>query len=246
MSPHTIEINYDAGRKMSTFKFKDSFHEVLWFYMRFPSNHLFFPYNAYAAICQRAKVVNTSFKKLLEIHNRLPNEPIPSYSPNGGLELTVPRIDRYKFIAEELIFHIKGVLDNLVQIIDIRANFERFNKTQRVGIDSISGLLNVKNKSSNTYQIVFGNNSNFIADSTSFLTTINDLFNSFKHSMLHLDSHRLISHELPSIISYYAKNNDYNSIVYYHNHNAYHLMMGFQDNIDRINKNLQLADFNCS
>jgi hypothetical protein len=243
MSPITVEINYDAGRRMNTFKFKDLFHEVYWFYMGFPSNHLFFPHNAFEAICQRAKVVNTSFQKLIEIHNRRPSEPLPTYSPNGGLELTVPRINRYKFIAEELIFHMKGVLDNLIQIIHIRANFEEFNRNQKVHIDSIGGLLNAKNKSSNTFQIVFGDNSNFIADSTGFLSILNDLFNSFKHSMLHLESHHLICRELPSIISYYAKNNDYNSIVYYHNHNAYHLMMGFQDNIDRINKNLQLAKF---
>jgi hypothetical protein len=144
MSPPTIELNYDAGRKMNTFKFKDLFHEVYWFYMGFPSNHLFFPHNVYDAISQRAKVVNTSFKKLIEIHNRRPTESLPIYCPNGGLELTVPRINRYKFIAEEFIFHIKGVLDNLIQIIDIRANFIKFDKTQKVDIDSIGELLKVK------------------------------------------------------------------------------------------------------
>lgn len=247
MASNTFEVNYDAGRKMETFRYKDLFHDVHWFYMRLPRNDLFFPHNVYFAVSQRAKVVNTSFKKLIEIFDRhREKESKAVYSPRGRLELIVPDSNRYKFIVEELIFHIKGVLDSLVQIAYIYTSFTDFTNTQKIEIDSIGELLKTKNKTSETYKIIFGDEQNFDSDKTGFLPLINDLFNSFKHCMLHLESHRLMGVDIPTILSYYAKNNSFESTVYFHNHNAFHIIMGFQDNVDRINSNLQKVKINYS
>lgn len=77
-------------------------------------------------------------------------------------------------------------------------------------------------------------------ETTGFIATINSLFNSFKHCLMHEESCMPMGADTPIIVSYHAKNNNHNNEIVYHNHNAFHIMMGFQDNVMRIIRNQKL------
>lgn len=92
----------------------------------------------------------------------------------------------------------------------------------------------------NIEKIIIGDGVDYQKDSAKFLKIFNDLFHSFKHSLIHDESYQLMCPDTPAITSYQAKNNNHNNEIIYHNHNhnhnLYHIMMGFQDNVLRIPK----------
>jgi len=245
-----LEINYDAGRSQKTYE-----HYVLSLYSaelpKYPN--IIGEINLFLLstdIIQRIRYINLKFDMLIELHKyifssdrNLPQN-INKLSEENVLDtfnavdyVTKPAIHyKYKLLTEELIFLIKQIFDNLVQISYIITNSEIFKETKIISIDNIGTLLSSKHKESIVHDIIFGSDI-YGKDNTKYLEIINDLFNSQKHCVLNADSHQLISPEVPSILSYYAKHNNLNGKIYYHNHNAYHIMMGFQDNILRILKN---------
>ena len=94
--------------------------------------------------------------------------------------------------------------------------------------------------STDVYRIILGDNGCFRSDPTDFPNIMNDLFNSMKHCLLHEESQNLFFPDptTPSIVSFYVKYNRLADEPTYHNHNAFHVMMGFQDTVARIRINL--------
>ena len=107
--------------------------------------------------------------------------------------------------------------------------------------DGIGELLGKNGGKFAVYPVFLGAESKFAVDGSNFLRILNDLFNSVKHSVVHQESHSLFGREFPTVISFSSKNNNFTDGYKYHNHNAYHLMMGFQDCVARVLINLRLS-----
>ena len=58
-----------------------------------------------------------------------------------------------------------------------------------------------------------------------------------KHSLSHIESFSLFGKDVPTVISCYDQSNEFKQIRYCYNINLCQLMMGFQDNVQRIIRN---------
>lgn len=135
----------------------------------------------------------------------------------------------YRIESEFFIMMIRSIFDELVQLTSLVTN----NDDKSV-IDSIGALKKNKNKYIECFNIIFGDDVGYLGDNTNFLTIINDLFNSIKHSSMHYDAYQMYSYT-PNIVSYQKKYNQFtDNIVIYHNHSLDHLIFGFIDNFHRI------------
>jgi hypothetical protein len=106
--------------------------------------------------------------------------------------------------------------------------------------NDIGCVADLKSASNDFEAILIGDGNEYAGDATNFLSTINSLFNSYMHCLMHEESCMLMGIHFPTLVSYYAKKNNYNKEILHHNHNAFHIMMGFQDNVLRIIKNQKL------
>jgi len=185
----------------------------------------------------------------------------------SDIAVTPSLIYEYSFEVEGMVYLMRRVIDSLVQISSIIIGWERFKKTQKIEIDSIGRLLhgihkdNLSNHLKQLSSIICGDGVTYKIDGSgklhqtkkeitctitqdAFLIVINELFNSFKHSLMHDESlsPQLTSH--PTARSYQAEHNNHRATIIVHNHNIFHLVMGFQDAVLRIfdNQKTFMAD----
>lgn len=138
----------------------------------------------------------------------------------------------YRIESEFFIMMVRSIFDELVQL-----TFLLINNTNKLNIDSIGKLKKCKDQYPECFNIIFGDDLNYRADKTDYLTVINDLFNSIKHSSMHYDAYQLYSYT-PNIVSFQKEHNNFsNNKIVYHNHSLDHLIFGFVDNFHRIIEN---------
>ena len=243
-----VEINYNANRSQETYK-PLILSSLGNFFPCYPNN-IIQQMNvelAKSAIIQKVRYINLKFKELVDlwlIMTKGSNNPSEAIlrnildSPNyHDLVCQTTIGHEYKFRSEEIIFNIRQVLDYLVQLTAILVDKDFILRNNRLRYDSIGPVLNNRTKENDIIKIIHGNDF-YLPDETNFLEVINDLFNSFKHCLVHLESYNLYCMEVPTIVSYYQKNNDFHKYKgKYLNHNAYHLLMGFEDTVMRILSN---------
>ena len=178
----------------------------------------------------------------------------------SDIAVTPSLIYEYSFEVEGMVYLMRRVIDSLVQVSSIMVGWERFRKTLKIEVDSIGSLLygkhkgNLSNHLKQLSSIICGDGISYKVDGLgklhqtkkqitctvtedAFLIVINELFNSFKHSLMHDESlsPQLTSH--PTARSYQAEHNNHRSTIIVHNHNVFHLVMGFQDAVLRIFEN---------
>ncbi len=141
------------------------------------------------------------------------------------------------FLCDEMVSHMRTTIDRLVQLSYILTDFEDYISSKHIKISQIGNLGNNNNPQSAFEKIIIGDGEQFRSDSTGFLSCLNDLSNSFKHSVMHAEIYHQYGDTVPAVVSYQAKQNDHKKEIIYHNHNAYHLVMGFQDTVIRIIQN---------
>lgn len=239
--PKVIEINYDAGRLMSSYA-PMSLSMYSKSFPQYPSMPMLCNSSLVVqAICQKTRMIHAKFTSILSYHQELLSEninKIPLDSPKYSELVSSPAlIYKYKLEAESIVFLIRRVLDSLVQLTYLLTNYEDFEVTNVIEYNSIGQFLNITNPSKDIEKIIIGDEKTYKSDFTNFFSVINDLFNSFKHCLMHDESYTLICPELPTITSYQANRNKHAKKIIYHNHNAYHLIMGFQDNVARVLSN---------
>lgn len=235
--PSVEEVNYDAGRKMETFQFVE------------PNMHDFMNFPSMPQLCNTALVgmrihqsliiINKKFAHCIEMHRVIlqggGNNTV--FSPQKGTAIFSPSIvHEFKTELESIIFIMRRVLDSLVQLTDLMVNFSSFEKTKTLGHESTGSVLSPKAKNTVVKGIIIGDET-FEKDTTKFLEISNNLFNGFKHSLMHDESFNQIGAEYPTFVGFLVKYANHKKTIQYHNHNAYHLMMGFQDCIARILRN---------
>ena len=222
-----IEINYNAGRKVSTYE-----HDELTF-DDFPQYELRFS----VAIVRRYRFSHYLFDELLSLHKeqfsgaRLGSVMAPGPENAYLLAAKPNKTDKYKYSSESLVFQIRRTLDSIVQyaslIADQPSNDTGMPKIQLSGID---GLLKDGGNETKIFRILFAQQTLEETDTTGYLKIINDIFNAMKHHWFHEESLNNYCEEWPTIFTYYAKNNSPEKHgLFLHNHNCFHLMMGFQD-----------------
>lgn len=193
------------------------------------------------AICQRVRAIHEKFDLICNLHKGIITGKFPLVAVDSPeysqLSRTPTYIYRYKIEVESMVYLMRRVLDCLTQLTYLMTDSEEFLKTKRIAHSEIGRALEISRKETNFAKIIVGDGALYEEDLTGFLKIINELFNSFKHCMMHEESNLLIGAEQPTIVSYYAKYNDHKTEILYHNHSAHHIMMGFQDSIQRIIRN---------
>jgi len=231
------QINYDAGRKQNTYVAEDLLPENF-----IKGNEFFSSFRAFISLNQKIKMINVKVDRLADLLkqaeiNRNPlNETLfgpPNNSAPHYLAKLPHHITEYKSLGEEIILHMKVILDSIVQIIYMEFEEMDFLSSKKIKIDSIGQLLDENQNNGLIKDIIIGNDL-YEKDPTNFFGHLNDIFNSLKHSIFHTESSLMFPEKYPSITTFYVKRSNLNNGVTFHNYNAYHLMMGFQDNFKRI------------
>jgi hypothetical protein len=239
--PRKREENYDAGRLSSTYKpLEIARHQ----FPRYPSMPMLCNTElVVSAICQRIFLIEKKFSNLLLLHKKINafheacNLGVPDISQ---LEENQIRWYEYKLGIEETIYLMRRVLDSLVQLTFLLTSYPDFLETKKIDVNEIGKVFDTNLAKTNLGKIILGDVECYQKDETNFLRVINDLFNSFKHSLMHDESYLLFCSDLPSVTSYQAKHNDHRNEIVFHNHNFFHLMMGFQDSVVRILENQRI------
>lgn len=135
---------------------------------------------------------------------------------------------------------MRRILDSLVQLSYLLTNYQDFEATKTIEYNEIGRFLDETHSTTDLEKIILGSDDGYSKDPTDFLRIINNLFNSFKHGLMHDESYRLVGADLPTVTSFQAKKNKHSGEIIYHNHNLYHIMMGFQDSVMRILNNQKL------
>jgi hypothetical protein len=229
---HIKELNYDAGRKAETFCPDDIEMQDLPF-ARLGSFSL--------VVRQRYRYCHKLFDQLVVLHTQVidQEELDISDSPVAGQMVGKPsRRHEYSFLSESLVLQMRRSIDTLIQyavLIDIVPEDVPGSKLTESGLDD---LLKCGGSEKEVFRRLLGKLPLKQADPTKFLTVINNLFNAMKHHWPHEESHNLTGKESPTIVSYYAKHNDTSDVVVFHNHNAFHVIMGYQDTMRKFVTNI--------
>lgn len=225
--PKSIELNYDAGRLQNTYKREDmSF--ITSSFPNYPSMPMLCNAELIVrAICERNNFIHDKFELIISLHQKV------AYGS------TVSDLYKYKLEIESMVFMIRKILDSLVQLTYLLTSFDEFLDTKILKYNEIGKFTNLKFPEDDAQKIIIGFGNHYSSDDTGFLYAINGLFNSYKHSLMHDETYSLLCTEVPTFVSYQAKYNNHNSDIIYHNYNAYHIMMGYQDTVKRLldNKN---------
>lgn len=235
--PNIVERNYDAGRPMSTFKYIDFSTFNLPPYPQIPK--LCNPFLVSMRFVQSLRLINIKFKNCLRLHNliagNISGQILDTTNP-GDLVMAPTNMYKYKNDLENIVYIMRRVLDTLVQLTYILCNHEVFNSDKRIFFDSIGSVLSSRADGSKVKDIIIGGNG-FAEDKTEFLDTLNDLSNAYKHTLINDETFNLIGVEVPTIVGLSVRYSDHNKPIYYHNHNSFHIVMGFQDCVIRIIEN---------
>ncbi|HHE0526545.1 TPA: hypothetical protein ACN360_002317 [Vibrio parahaemolyticus] len=235
--PKFKEYNYDSGRGLDTFQY---INPDFFDFMKYPSMPQFCNANLVGMrIYQSIIIINKKFYQCVDMYRLIleNNDGCIDCSIGQQSEILSPSIlYEFKTEMESIIFIMRRVLDSLVQLTDLMVNFTSFEKAKKLENDSIGSLFSNKPKNMEVKGIILGNEV-YEKDTTKFLETSNNLFNGFKHSLMHDESFRIIGIDYPTFVGFLVKHTDHKREIQYHNHNAYHIMMGFQDCIERILRN---------
>lgn len=249
MSTLTVNIeecNYDAKRSSTTFK--PLFLSAICndFFPEYPHIPNLLNCNIVKVnIVQNIRMVHMLYDESIRLWNNLQqnpsngpsvDSPISHFEKEPTIAFTPSIHHLYKFKTEEMVFHMRRVLDVLVQLTYLMTNQLEFAANNTIEVDSIGYLVGKNTPKSDLDMILIGDGQSYEKDDTDFIAKINQIFNGFKHCLIHDESYMLFSTDHPAVRAYYIKK-DLSKKIIYHNHNLHHLMMGFQDNIIRILKN---------
>ncbi len=190
-------------------------------------------------ISARFRHVHQKFESVCQLHKLVMSGAVKPPSSAEVREVFAPHMT-YKMEVEALVYHMRRILDSLTQLTYLITNKEGFSENKVIACNEIGRVADLKIASNDFEAVLIGNGNEYAGDPTGFLATINSLFNSFKHCLMHEESCILMGEDAPTIVSYHAKNNNHNNEIVHHNHNAFHIMMGFQDNVMRIINNQKI------
>ncbi len=150
----------------------------------------------------------------------------------------------YIFLNENIIYRMMSIFNNLIFIVYLISNEKQIlseNKVCNVDVGNVC-----RDRSKNFYiheyiKIVKGDYE-YMADATKFLSMLNNLYNSMKHSINRTYSASILITDEPTVYSLDTprKSVDIDQIKKAHVHQLKELMKGFNYNFFRIIDNLKL------
>ncbi|MEQ8658317.1 MAG: hypothetical protein RIC24_13530 [Hyphomicrobiales bacterium] len=227
--PRTEEVNYDAGRPMSSYTPLFISHHDFPIY---PSvRRLASSYLVVDRIVECIRYIDAKFAEIVEMHRVIKEQSrmIPDHS--GPTVLSA-----YKFECEALVFQMRHCLDALCRLTELLCCADQIDRDKAFRCESVGSILRME-KNNPMRQIVIGIDETYVADQTNFLKISNQLFNAMKHIHMNAETQILVGVDVPTIVAYRGPLGAKRNLVQYHNHNAYHLMMGFHDSVRRIIEN---------
>lgn len=238
--PRYQEINYDAGRVMATWQPKAISRTD------FPPYPDLIRLTASTIVVMRLvdniRFIDMTFQRLVDLHSSFStgaSSPIEDMAGGSSLRARPTLFGRYKFESEALVFQIRHCLDTLCRLTELLVDSDRVNEAKCFRCDNVGSLFGSQKKSL-VANLIRGLGGEFEADSTDFLQISNNLWNAMKHTHMNAETQSLYCAESPTIVAYHAPDGEHGDLIAYHNHNAYHLMMGFHDTIDRVLHNQRI------
>lgn len=226
--PEYEEINYTYCLPLPPFFMPSKIIDPIQFFPEYSGiQDYIHPFHKSFALAKKYELAQNKYLYLKEIHAIFTN--------NADHFKSADYHYNYRVESEYFIMTVRSIFDELIQI-----TFLLLQNTLKIEIDSIGELLKKKDKYIECYDIIFGNDDKYRKDNTNFLKTINNLFNSIKHSSIHYNAYQLYSN-IPNIVSFQKNKQDFsNSEVIYHNYALDHLIFGFIDNFHRIIENQKI------
>lgn len=221
------EVNYDAGRPMSTYVSLLQKHPApnVGHMPHFPSvDGLMNGFLLGLLVMQYVLRAERHYAVAQISHKK-------AYSqdpPIGALERTRDEL-------ELSVYCMRKAVDHFVQGAYVKFEIDKLLNTGRSEIDFLGRLLRAREKDTHNelVEAFFGDEQTPL-DPTDFLSTLNVISNSYKHGFLLPESQGVGSPDAPNIVLFDKKNNELRSTAIVHNHHAGHLIMGFQDTINRL------------
>lgn len=204
-------------------------------------------------IIQKIKMIDEKYQNACDCFYSFKNNPnlfaypvdIPRIS-GQDLFYGVAPIYRYHFLVEEMIAHMRTVLDSLVQLGYLLSNYEKVKESKKIKIDKIGDFTTSTNKNPNSIldKIIIGDNVTYESDPNpvNFLIIINELSNSIKHSMLRSEALSIVGQYIPTIYTYASTYNNYKNKIRIHNHELEQIVLGFQITVKRIITNQKIYE----
>ncbi len=238
--PKSKEVNYDAGRPLTTWQPKAiSFRD----FPTYPDLHrLTASILVVNRLVDNTRFIDATFQRLVNLHSLLRSGASAIFDDTvGGTTLCgkPTPFGMYKFESEALVFQMRHCLDTLCRLTELLVDADQVNKAKSFRCENVGSLF-YSQKKSRVANIVRGLGQEFEADDTDFLRISNNLFNAMKHTHMNAETQSLHGEETPTIVAYHAPSGEHRDLITYHNHNAHHLMMGFHDTIDRILRNQRI------
>lgn len=135
----------------------------------------------------------------------------------------------YKNNIETIIYWLRKTADELIALV-YYIHFIKTNKTEptKINIDCIGRLLNDK-----------GEINTILNNHIEFLTKLNDISNSYKHSFINRETVHLIGVEEPTVVGLQIKNNDAANIPIFHNYYLKEIVISYVNFFTDTTKSLQ-------
>lgn len=230
------EVNYDADRKAATYVADDLLMTD------FPMFNMPFM----TRITSRYRFSHYLFDELVELHKAQlvgSGLNLVMSTPNMPLYLAAkPSVsDKYKFTVESWVFQIRRTHDSIVQYTSLALK-EKLPPDGSFKIETAGVADLVKNGADSTsvFTALLGSDEIKFRKIFEFLNIINDVFNAMKHHWVY-EEVNTYRKEMPNVYVYYTRHNDLEKNgICVHNHNAFHLMMGFQDTVRLFLSNLKI------
>lgn len=229
--PSFHEINYASGLNIKTFDIDKYLCFEAYFSKEGPNferikliPNILDPKLTWLEIIKKIRYIHILFKDISEKYNT---------EISGMIQYP------FKEHTESIIFHMKTVIDMQVQLASLETDYDSIINNHKFNIDSFGKVLGLDASSSALKKIICGGDC-FEKDNTNFLTILNNLFNSIKHCSLHSEAYSQYGIDSPTVVTLYVKDNNFGNEIEYHNHYLFQLIIGFDNNVRRIFRNMRL------
>ena len=233
------EENYDAGRSQSTFCVIDHGYKS---FANFGKTGI--------VLTARYRSVHQTFRKTYRTWQLL----------NGGHLGEIFKVEKsslsfadylaesnpnenglhaYHFLNEMLVFQIRKFFETYLQMCQIHKFRETAGNVRelpsKIQLDSLGKMENgFKKSGSNALSLLFYGIKGEHSQDFQYLSLINRLGNATRHHPYFDDVYNLVGIDGPTLVGIEHRLDATSSKATYYNHNAFHVMMGFQDVTDRI------------
>jgi len=224
-----VEVNYDSGRPRETYK-------SLLVYHHGPNAGHMPQFPTAEGLVNGALIGLLAMQYVFRAERHFSNA--EHWHGKAYSETFVPgAFERLKEELELSVYCMRKAIDHLIQGACLKFEFTTIISSGNLPIDSLGKLIWCKDNAPERHpQVIeaFFGVLKTPTDPTNFLPTLNIISNSYKHGFFLPEAQAYGSPNAPNIVLFDKEKNDLRRPPIVHNHDACHLVMGFQDTINRL------------